>query len=82
MDHTDILILQHPMEFRQRNSVSTVPLLSLVLQNVRVVVGESLHHDDVATAISSTNYAHRLLLFPGEGAIALDSPEGRAFAFA
>lgn len=67
---TDIIIVQHPREFRKR-TVSTVPLLQLVLQNVRLVVGESL--SEAADMIAATNkYQHRLLLFPGKHAQSLE----------
>eukprot|EP00977_Amphora_coffeiformis_P000822 scaffold175_cov177-Amphora_coffeaeformis.AAC.24 len=70
---TDILVLQHPSEFRKK-SVSTVPLLSLVLQNVQVVVGESFDLDIpvIREAVSEGN--RLLLLFPGEEVLSLDSP--------
>ena len=37
---THVLILQHPVEFR-RKTISTVPLLKLVLENVMILVGRS-----------------------------------------
>lgn len=76
---TRVLIVQHPREFRKK-SVSTVPLLSLVLENIQVVVGKSLSLD-VPNIRDAVSEGYDLaLLFPGKEAIALDAPvnEGRA----
>lgn len=66
-------MLQHPHEFR-RNTISTVPLLSLVLENVNVVVG---HNFDLSTRVIreavTKNYT-LALLYPSEEAIDLDDP--------
>ena len=40
LPHVDILILQHPSEFRRKH-VSTVPLIPLVLENVKISVGRA-----------------------------------------
>ena len=79
---TDILILQHPNEFRKRH-FSTVPLISLVLHNVTVKVGYDFDDDDGDDVLTSLGILplegignpqknKPLLLFPGEGAIDLD----------
>ena len=71
---TDVLILQHPAEFR-RKTISTVPLLKLILERVTICVG---HKFDVMTlkplqeAISKGD--NLLVLFPGPDAISLDAP--------
>ena len=74
---TDVLVLQHPVEFR-RKTVSTVPVLGLVLENCRVLVGRSFG-DELEGLIDGAVEEGRtpLLLFPGEDAITLDE-EGAA----
>jgi DTW domain-containing protein YfiP/ribosomal protein S18 acetylase RimI-like enzyme len=70
---TDILILQHPAEFR-RKTISTVPLLKLVLERVQICVGHQfdLSLKPLAEAISK---GHNIfVLFPGPDAISLDAP--------
>lgn len=69
---TQILVLQHPNEFRKRN-LSTVPLMRLVLKNVQVRVGYSFTLEDldvVAQAIEAGQQP--LLLYPDPYAISLD----------
>ena len=74
---TRVLVLQHPVEFR-RKTVSTVPVLGLVLEDCRVLVGRSFG-DELGRLIDGAVGEGRtpLLLFPGEGAITLDG-EGAA----
>lgn len=69
---THVLVLQHPVEFRRR-TVSTVPVLGLVLENCRVLVGRSFG-DELERLIDEAVGEGRtpLLLFPGEDAITLD----------
>ena len=70
---TEVLVLQHPNEFR-RSTISTVPLLDLVLDDVSVVVG---HNFDLETRVIKEaiekNYT-LALLYPSEDAIDLDDP--------
>lgn len=72
--NTDVLILQHPTEFR-RKTFSTVPLIPLVLENVQICVGRSfdLETRPIKNAIAA-NSSNFLLLFPGrpEETISLD----------
>lgn len=69
---TDILILQHPNEFRKRN-LSTVPLIRLVLQNVQVRVGYSFDLEQLAPVQQALSAGVKpLLLYPGDYAISLD----------
>ena len=72
---THVLVLQHPRECRRRKSVSTVPLLSMFLRNFKVKVGSSFDSGDlpmIQDAISTKGQTP-LLLFPGDGALSLDS---------
>ena len=67
-----MLVLQHPTEFR-RKTFSTVPLLSLVLEGVRVEVGRSFEALSLAPVRSAIEEGRRIsILFPGPGAISLD----------
>jgi len=69
---TNILILQHPNEFRKRN-LSTVPLMRLVLKNVEVRVGYSFELQDLASVMDALECGRTpLLLYPGPDAISLD----------
>ena len=71
---TQLLILQHPAEFR-RATISTVPLLKSVLENCQVLVGRSFHTEEVERIIDDAACKHGkipLLLFPGPNAITLD----------
>jgi DTW domain-containing protein YfiP/ribosomal protein S18 acetylase RimI-like enzyme len=69
---TDVLILQHPAEFR-RKTFSTVPLLKLVLERVQICVGHQfdLSLKPLQEAISKGHNV--LVLFPGSDAISLDA---------
>ena len=73
LPHVDILILQHPSEFRRKH-VSTVPLVPLVLENVKISVGREF---DDAYMLRLLNGAETkgqtpLLLFPAPDAITLE----------
>ena len=69
---TKILILQHPNEFRKK-TFSTVPLLSLVLEDVQVKVGYQFDRRDLPLFEQTILSGRRpLLLFPGEDAIAFE----------
>ena len=69
---TKILILQHPNEFR-RKTFSTVPLLSLVLEDVQVKVGYQFEVSDLPLLEQTLLSGKRpLLLFPTEDAIAME----------
>ena len=71
---TDIVILQHPAEFR-RKTFSTVPLIPLVLENVKVFVGHNFEPHQIAPFHEAIAKRQRLLLlFPGTEALSLDSP--------
>ena len=69
----DILVVQHPQEFRKRKTVSTVPFMKLVLpNNVQTIVGATL---DVASSIIDNAISggrQPLLLFPGPDAMTID----------
>lgn len=69
---TQVLILQHPREFR-KSSLSTVPLISLVLEKCTIKVGYSFSIFDLHLV---QDCLHRgvqpLLLFPGPSAVSLD----------
>ena len=69
---TDVLVLQHPVEFR-RKTISTVPLLKLVLEQCRVLVGRSFDAD-LELIINEACVEGRipLLLFPGPTATVLE----------
>uniref|UniRef100_A0A7S2YAD0 tRNA-uridine aminocarboxypropyltransferase n=1 Tax=Entomoneis paludosa TaxID=265537 RepID=A0A7S2YAD0_9STRA len=70
--HTDILILQHPGEFR-RKTFSTVPLIPLVLEPVQIAVGHSFDPEMVRPIQEAIQRGQRLLLlFPGPDSLALD----------
>jgi DTW domain-containing protein len=72
--HTKILILQHPNEFR-RKTLSTVPLLRMVLNSVQVEVGYQFSVRDLPLVEQMLFHGCRpLLLFPGEDAIPLEQP--------
>jgi DTW domain-containing protein YfiP len=69
---TQVLILQHPREFR-KSSLSTVPLISLVLEKCTIKVGYTFSILDLHLV---QDCLHRgiqpLLLFPGPSAVSLD----------
>lgn len=69
---TKVLVLQHPVEFR-RKTISTVPLLKLVLDECHVLVGRSFDVE-LETIIDRACHEGRipLLLFPGPNATVLE----------
>lgn len=69
----DILILQHPAEFRKK-TVSTVPLLRLLLANVHVSVGTAFRVEDLPLLQACLDRGDTpLLLFPGgDNVLSLD----------
>ena len=73
---TTILILQHPNEFRKK-SLSTTPLLTLVLDKVHVK--RDYKFDSILDVPIVKEFVDRgirpLLLFPGEDAISLDGDD-------
>lgn len=71
--HTQVLILQHPSEFR-RGTISTVPLLNLILSNVEVVVGRNFDLNTRVVAEAIERNWTMVILYPGEDAIDLDDP--------
>lgn len=69
---THVLVLQHPSEFK-RKSLSTVPLLPLVLQNCTVEVGYNFKIDSIDVVRECLARGRKpLLLFPGSDAVTLD----------
>ena len=71
---TNILVLQHPVEFR-RKTVSTTPLLKLVLEHVQVLVGRSFDHPLEAVLQNAVREGRTpLVLFPGPNATNLEDP--------
>jgi DTW domain-containing protein YfiP len=69
---TNVLVLQHPNEFRKK-TFSTTPLLPLVLQNVQIRVGYKFEPETlipVNEALARNQMP--LLLFPGPNALSLD----------
>jgi DTW domain-containing protein YfiP len=74
---TEVLVLQHPGEFRSRKTISTTPLIPLVLQHCTIRVGYSFDAPDLAPIREALARGQTpLLLFPGSDAISLD--EGTA----
>ena len=73
LPHVDILILQHPSEFRRKH-VSTVPLIPLVLENVKISVGREFDDTYMLRLLdgAKTKGQTPLLLFPGPDAITLE----------
>jgi DTW domain-containing protein YfiP/ribosomal protein S18 acetylase RimI-like enzyme len=72
--NTDVLILQHPAEFR-RKTFSTVPLLKLVLERVQICVGHQFDLRSLKPLQEAISNGYNLLvLFPGPDAISLDAP--------
>jgi DTW domain-containing protein YfiP len=70
---TQVLVLQHPGEFRGRKTISTTPLIPLVLHNCSIRVGYSFEAEDLAPIRDALSRGQRpLLLFPGPDAISLD----------
>mmetsp|Transcript_18209 Transcript_18209/g.29857 ORF Transcript_18209/g.29857 Transcript_18209/m.29857 type:complete len:456 (+) Transcript_18209:68-1435(+) len=69
---TKVLVLQHPVEFR-RKTISTVPLLTLVLDECRVLVGRSFDVELETIIHGACNEGRMpLLLFPGPNATVLE----------
>ena len=72
---THVLVLQHPNEFK-RKSVSTVPLMPLVLTNCKVQVGYDFKPESLELVQKCLDEGKKpLLLFPGPDAISLDEEE-------
>ena len=72
---TQVLVLQHPVEFR-RKTVSTTPLVKLVLDSCQVLVGRSFDVQQLGSIIDDACSQGKipLLLFPGPDAITLEDP--------
>lgn len=69
---TKILVLQHPNEFK-RKSLSTVPLMPLVLHHCDVKVGYNFEPESLDLVKKYLDEGKKpLLLFPGPDAISLD----------
>ena len=69
---TSILILQHPRE-RRRKSLSTVPLMPLVLKKCTVKTGYNFKPEQLDLVTECLERGQKpLLLFPGPNAISLD----------
>lgn len=69
---TQVLILQHPREFRKA-SLSTVPLMSLVLEKCTIKVGYNFSPSNLNLVQDCLNRGVKpLLLFPGPSALSLD----------
>ena len=69
---TSILILQHPRE-RRRKSLSTVPLMPLVLKKCTVKTGYNFMPEQLDLVTECLERGQKpLLLFPGPNAISLD----------
>ena len=69
---TTFLILQHPNEFRKK-TFSTVPFLSLVLENVHIKVGYEFSVQSLPMVEDALRRGEQpLLLFPSDQAISLD----------
>ncbi len=69
---TNVLVLQHPNEFK-RKSLSTVPLMPLVLENCQVKVGYNFVPESLDLVKQCLDEGKKpLLLFPGPDAISLD----------
>jgi DTW domain-containing protein YfiP/RimJ/RimL family protein N-acetyltransferase len=73
LQNVEVLVLQHPNEFRKK-TISTVPLLSLILEDVNVAVGRAFDLETrfIREAIDK-NYT-LAMLYPSEEAIDLDQP--------
>lgn len=69
---THILVLQHPREFR-RKSLSTVPLLPLILKKFTIKVGYNFEPNQLQIVNDFLEKGRKpLLLFPGNDAVSLD----------
>ncbi|KAL9178979.1 hypothetical protein ACHAXT_011952 [Thalassiosira profunda] len=72
---TDVLVLQHPVEFR-RKTISTVPLLKLVLEQCRVMVGRSFDVELEGILDEACSEGRvPLVLFPGPNAVTLEDAD-------
>mmetsp|Transcript_33335 Transcript_33335/g.49690 ORF Transcript_33335/g.49690 Transcript_33335/m.49690 type:complete len:473 (-) Transcript_33335:18-1436(-) len=72
---TEVRILQHPVEFR-RKTVSTVPLIKLVLEKCNVMVGRSFGSELEAVVDDACQRGLvPLLLFPANDAITLENKD-------
>ena len=72
---THVLILQHPRE-RRRKSLSTTPLVNLVLEKCTVKVGYNFQPDELELVQECFAMGRKpLLLFPGEDSITLDQEQ-------
>ena len=73
LPHVDVLILQHPTEFRRKH-VSTVPLIPLVLDGVKINVGRAFDYAFIKNILDDAEAKGQtpLLLFPGPDAITLE----------
>jgi DTW domain-containing protein YfiP len=70
---THILVLQHPNEFKKK-TISTVPLMPLVLEHITVRVGYRFEPNDLALVREALAHGQvPLLLFPGPDALSLDT---------
>lgn len=69
--NTEIIILQHPNERRKKN-LSTVPLLKLILSDIKVIAGYTFDIDHILSNNESRD-KKPFLLYPSDGAISLDS---------
>lgn len=73
---THVLVLQHPREFR-RKTLSTVPLMPLVLENCTIKRGYNFEPEDLDLVQDCIARGKKpLMLFPGKNAISLDSNKG------
>jgi DTW domain-containing protein YfiP len=78
---THVLILQHRNEFR-RKSLSTVPLMPLVLEKCTVKVGYNFQLDQLELVQECLAKGQKpLLLFPGPNSISLDANIGATQTF-
>ncbi len=73
--NTNVLILQHPREFR-RKSLSTVPLMPMILERCTVKVGYNFSPEQLDVVQDFLDRDQKpLVLFPGRDAISLDGKE-------
>ena len=74
---THVLILQHPRE-RRRKSLSTTPLVDLVLEKCTVKVGYNFKPEQLDLVQECLAKGKRpLLLFPGEDSVTLDQEDNQ-----
>ena len=76
LTETRILILQHPTEFRTKKTISTVPIIPLVIKNCKVIVGYEFENNVIEELDWVKEVIERgekpLLLFPGPDSIDLN----------